>query len=103
MKLTEEYFIPTITDDGVAELYRYTKAILLKTGKQIPRNQWEDVQQEMVLRCLEKLPGFDQSKGIPLGGYLYWQCRGAISIWANRYGRELPYADPYLEWIKERQ
>lgn len=102
MKLTESEFIPTITDKGVEELYRYTKAILLKSGKQIPSSQWEDVQQEMILRCLEKLPSYDPKKGIPLGGYWYWQCRGAISMWANKHGREIPCADPVLEALKEK-
>lgn len=100
MKLTEQYFIPTITNEGVVELYDYTKAILLRAGKQIPRNQWDDVQQEMVLRCLEKLPSFKPEKGIPLGGYLYWQCRGAISIWANKHGREFAMPEDKLISLK---
>ena len=99
MRLTECYFIPTITDAGVAELYRFTESILYKAGRNIPPKDYEDVRQAMILACLEKLPRYDISKGIPLGGYLYWPCRGAISVWANKHQRELPFSEPMVEWI----
>lgn len=90
MKLTEEYFFPTITNEGADELYRFATAIMLKSGSQIPFTQHEDLLQSMILKCLEKLSSFDENKGIPLGGFLYWQCRGAISMWANKNRREYP-------------
>lgn len=102
MKLTEAEFIPTITDKGVAELYQFVESILYKAGRNIPPKDYEDVIQSMVLACLEKLPAYDASKGIPLGGYLYWPCRGAISTWANRHVREIPFDEPMTEWIKGR-
>ena len=90
MKLTEQYFIPVVTDAGVAELYSFADSILHKCALSIPISQREDVRQEMIVKCLTKLGDYDASKGVPLGGYLYWQCRGAISIWANKNKHELP-------------
>ena len=100
MKLTESEFFPTITDSGVEELYHFCDSILYKAGRQIPRNQFEDVRHAMVLRCLEKLSKYDASKGVPLGGYLYWQCRGAISMWANHNKRDIAVSAERLALLK---
>ena len=88
MTLTENYFFPAITNDGVNELYRFCDSVLFKAGRNIPPQDFEDVRQLMALKCLEKLPKFDKSKCAALGGFLYWQCRGAISIWANKHYKE---------------
>lgn len=102
MRLTESEFIPTITERGALELVAFCEAILYKSGRAIPPKDFEDVTQEMLLACLEKLPSYDAGRGIPLGGFLYWQCRGAISKWANKHKREIPYAEPLVEWMKGR-
>lgn len=102
MKLTESEFIPEITEKGSLELMAYCQSILYKAGTSIPVKDQEDVISEMVLVCLEKLPSFNPQRGIPLGGFLYWQCRGAISKWANRNKREIPFEQPIVEWMKNR-
>lgn len=100
MKLTEEYFFPTVTDKGAAELYAFTDSILYKCGSALPIAQHEDIRQEMVLKCLEKLSSYDASKGVPLGGFLYWQCRGVLSTWANKHRREIPIASDVIISLK---
>lgn len=97
MKLTESYFFPIVTEEGAVELYHFAESVLFKAGRNIPPQDYEDIKQEMVLACLSKLSKFDQSRGIPLGGYLYWQCRGALKTWCRKRVREIPCAEPHIE------
>lgn len=102
MKLTEEYFFPEVTEAGAKELYSFADSIIFRAGRNLPLKDIPDIRQEMVLKCLEKLSEFDRSKGVILGGYLYWQCRGVISVWANRHRREIPYSEEMVEYIKSK-
>lgn len=100
MKLTEEYFFPVVTSEGVAELYAFADSIIRKCGMMLPAAQHEDIRQEMVLKCLEKLSTYNAAKGVPLGGFLYWQCRGVLSTWANKHRREIPIASDVIASLR---
>lgn len=95
MKLTTEYYFPVVTDAGCRELYNFADSVLFKAGRNLPVQDFDDIRQAMVLACLEKLPKYDASRGIALGGFLYWQCRGAISTWANKHRKEFACGSGY--------
>lgn len=98
MKLTESEFFPVITDRGVEELQSYCKSILFKAGRRIPTKDFEDIEQEMMLTVLQNIHKYDKSKGIPLGGFLYLYCKGALTSWCRKHNRELPLGTNVVEY-----
>lgn len=93
MKLNPEYYYDEdgavrITDQGWIDLRNFCRSILYKQiGTKYDIN---DLTTRAMLNCIDKLPDYNPSKNVPLGGYLYWTVRGAISLTAIEFKREIP-------------
>lgn len=77
-----------ITEQGWIDLRNFCRSILYK---QIgTKYDISDLTTRALLNCIDKLPGYDPIKNVPLGGYLYWTVRGAISLTAIEIKKEIP-------------
>lgn len=99
MKLTRSKFLPEITKEGAEELYSFCAAILLKHGLTESDIDYEDVLQNAVVKCIEKLPAYDPAKNSELGGFLYLYVRGELSKYFWRAKTKAKY-ETYLEEAK---
>ena len=60
---------------------------IIKTVAQYPARHREDLTQELWLVALERLPGYDPSRG-SLGAYMYLRLHGACKDYLSKYCQE---------------
>lgn len=93
MKLNVDEFFPKVTNLGVEHLYSFCEAIIRKRLPTVNNYDLEEIKQSAVLRCLNKLKDYDSLKNNQLGGYLYSQVVGAITLFLYNQKKHQIVAD----------